>query len=95
MLAPVSHVPALLLALAVLALGACSQTASTRGRWLTTDGQAADPAAVRAAGARCRERVQVISRAGPGESQEWGLSMLDCLRGEGFVLVADDPELAR
>jgi hypothetical protein len=51
---------------------------------------------VRAAGTRCRERVQmVVTRAGPGENVEWGLAMLDCLRGEGFVLVTDDPELAR
>jgi hypothetical protein len=85
----------LLLALAILALGACSQTSSTRGRWLTTAGQPADPAALRAASTRCRERVKmVVTRAGPGESQEWGLAMLDCLRGEGFVVVTDDPELA-
>lgn len=86
----------ILFALAALALGACSQTTSTRGRWVTTDGKPADPAARRAASARCKEKVQVVSRAGPGESQEWGLAMLDCLRGEGFVLVTDDdPDLGR
>ena len=86
----------LLFALAALALGACSQTTSTRSHWVTTDGKPADPAARSAAGARCREKVQVVSRAGPGESQEWALAMLDCLRGEGFVLVTDDdPDLGR
>jgi hypothetical protein len=96
MLAAMPPARPLLLAFAVLVLGACSQTTSTRGRWVTTDGKPADPAARSAAGARCRERVQVVSRAGPGESQEWALAMLDCLRGEGFVLVTDDdPDLAR
>jgi hypothetical protein len=95
MLAAMPPARPLLLAVAALVLGACSQTTSTRGRWLTTDGKPADPAALRAASTRCRERVQVVSRAGPGESQEWGLAMLDCLRGEGFVVVTDDPELAR
>jgi hypothetical protein len=84
----------LLFALAALALGACAQTPSTRSRWVTADGKPADPSALRAARDRCRERVQVVSRAGPGESQEWGLAMLDCLRGEGFVRVTEDPELA-
>lgn len=86
---------ALPFALAALAVAACSQTTSTRGRWVTAAGKPADPAAVRAAGTRCRERVQVVSRSGPGENVEWGVAMLDCLRSEGFVLVSDDPEIAR
>jgi hypothetical protein len=84
----------LLVACAVFALLACSQTSSTRARWHTTEGKPADPAAVRAAGTRCRERVHVHTRSGPGENVEWGLAMVDCLREEGFVLVTDDPDLA-
>jgi hypothetical protein len=85
----------ILAALAALVLLACSQTSSTRARWHTLDGRPADSAALRAASSLCRERVQVATRAGPGENVEWGLAMVDCLRGEGFVLVTDDPELAR
>jgi hypothetical protein len=84
----------LLVAFAASALLACSQTSSTRSHWHTTDGQPADPAALRAARDRCRERVQVGIRAGAGENVEWGLAMVDCLRGEGFVRIVDDPALA-
>jgi hypothetical protein len=78
---------------AALLLCACAQTTSTRARWYTRDGQPADPVALRSARDRCRERVQVPTRSGPGENVEWGLAMLDCLRAEGFVRVTDDPEL--
>lgn len=84
----------LLLTLAAFALLACTQTSSTRAHWHTTDGKPADPAALRAARDRCRERVQVTTRSGPGDNVEWGLAMVDCLRGEGFVRIVDDPELA-
>jgi hypothetical protein len=95
MLAEMTRLASPLLALLLLALAACTQTSSTRARWHTKDGKPADPAALRAASARCREKVQVVTRAGPGENVEWGLEMVDCLRGEGFVLVTDDPALAR
>jgi hypothetical protein len=78
-----------------LVLCACAQTTATRSRWYTRDGQPADPAALRSARDRCRERVQVPSRAGPGENAEWGLAMVECLRDEGFVRITDDPELTR
>jgi len=81
-------------AFGAFALLACSQTSSTRAHWHTTDGKPADPAALRAARDRCRERVQVTTRSGPGDNVEWGLAMVDCLRGEGFVRIVDDPELA-
>jgi hypothetical protein len=80
----------------LLGLAACGTTSTpTRARWYTLEGAEADPAAVRAAAARCRESRIVRDHAGPGNNVEFGLAMLDCLRGEGFVRVTDDPELAR
>jgi hypothetical protein len=78
------------LLLAGAVLWACAPSKPTEARWNGPDGKPADPAAVRAVRDRCKERVQVASRAGPGESQEWGLEVLDCMRGEGYVQVPAD-----
>ena len=78
------------LLLAGAVLWACAPSKPTEVRWNGPDGKPADPAAVRAARDLCKERVQVASRSGPGESQEWGLEVLDCMRGEGFVQVPAD-----
>jgi hypothetical protein len=95
MLAEMTRLASPLLALLLVALAACTQTTSSRARWHTKDGKPADPAALRAASARCREKVQVATRSGPGDNVEWGMGMVDCLSDEGFVLVTDDPALAR
>jgi hypothetical protein len=84
-----------LLLLSVLILSGCAQTTATRARWYTRNGQPADPVALRNARDRCRERVQVPTRSGPGDNAEWGLAMIECLHDEGFTRVTDDPELAR
>lgn len=84
-----------LLLFSALVLCGCAQTTSTRSRWLTRDGQPADPAALRSARDLCREQVQVRTRSGPGDNVEWGLAMVECLTEKGFIRVTDDPELAR
>jgi hypothetical protein len=88
-----SRVRFLLLAGAILC--SCATSTPTRTVWYGRDGKAADPTALRAARDRCRDRVQIASRSGPGENVEWGLAMLDCLRAEGFVQVTEDDHLAR
>jgi hypothetical protein len=81
--------------LATATLSACASSTETRTVWYGRDGKAADPAALRAARDRCRDRVQIATRSGPGENVEWGLAMLDCMREEGFVQVTEDSHLAR
>jgi hypothetical protein len=88
-----SHaLPLLLLAGAVLC--ACATSTPTRSRWYGRDGKPADASALRAARDRCRDRVQIATRSGPGENVEWGLAMIDCMREEGFVQVTEDSEIA-
>jgi hypothetical protein len=81
-----------LLALAALAVAGCQSKSSTKASWYTLDGQLADRATVKAAGARCREKVDVRTTSGRRRaSLEWGLAMLDCMKAEGFVLLEAEP----
>jgi hypothetical protein len=90
-----SHRRAAVLVLGTLVLAACASFSGGRPRWFTLDGKPADPAALRKASLRCRERVEVGSRTGPLENDEWSLAVLTCLHSEGFVLLSAAPELAR
>ena len=78
--------------LAAAVVCSCASSTSTRNRWYTRDGKPADPAALQAARDRCRDRVQIATRSGPGENVEWGLAMVDCMRDEGFVAVTEEVE---
>ena len=84
----IRNLATLLLAAAVLC--SCAPSTHTRSRWYDRDGKPADPTALRAARDRCRDRVQIATRSGPGENVEWGLAMVDCMRDEGFVAVTEE-----
>jgi hypothetical protein len=78
--------------LAALAAG-CTPAPKRQASWYTAAGAPADREAVRAAAKRCEPKVAAPTRGGLYHGTvEWGVAMLDCLRGEGFVLVYEDPE---
>lgn len=74
------------LALALLLAACASKTGTTQARWVTLDGSPADPAAVEAASAVCEERVSGRFQARERyDSLAWGVAVVECMEGEGFV----------
>jgi len=79
----------LLAGIAALLIGlGCATETGSRAHWVRIDGTTPPRAELQAARVRCEEQVKrpTQSRA-RWNSVEWGVAMVDCLKGEGYVMV--------